>query len=70
MSNLPVQTPPEFVNPPPSTGTVDDQDEPEDEREDENEIPVGAPTDSTEAPEEFEDDEPHHPPYPDATAPD
>lgn len=57
MSNLPVNTPSEYQLPPSTTGTVDDLDEPEDEREDENEIPVRAPSDRTEAPEEFEEDE-------------
>ena len=55
MSTLPVNTPPEYRCPS-TTGTVDDLDEPEDEREDENEIPVRAPSDRTEAPEEFEED--------------
>ncbi len=55
--NLPVNTPSEWTPAVPSTGTVDDLDEPEDEREDENEIPVAAPTDDTEAPEEFEENE-------------
>ena len=55
--NLPVDTPLDWTPPLPTTGTVDDLDEPEDEREDENEIPVRAPSDTTEAPEEFEEDE-------------
>lgn len=43
---------------PRTTGTVDDDDEPEDERPDENEAPVRESSDKTEAPEEFElDDE-------------
>jgi hypothetical protein len=42
----------------PTTGTVDDDDDPNDEREDENEAPVGEANDRTEAPEEFvKDDE-------------
>jgi hypothetical protein len=41
----------------PSTGTVDDDDEPEDEREDENEAPMRESSDATEAPEEFEVDD-------------
>ena len=36
-----------------TTGTVDDQDAPDDERRGENEIPVGETSDATEAPEEF-----------------
>lgn len=43
---------------PRTTGTVDDDDEPEDERPDENEAPIRETSDKTEAPEEFElDDE-------------
>jgi hypothetical protein len=43
---------------PRTTGTVDDDDEPQDERSDENEAPVREISDKTEAPEEFElDDE-------------
>ena len=43
---------------PRSTGTVDDDDEPEDERPDENEAPIRETSEKTEAPEEFElDDE-------------
>ena len=41
----------------PTTGTVDDDDQPEDERADENEAPVRETKDSTEAPEEFEADD-------------
>ncbi len=37
-----------------TTGTVDDDDEPEDERPDENEAPIRETSDKTEAPEEFE----------------
>jgi hypothetical protein len=41
-----------------TTGTVDDDDEPEDEQPDENEAPIRETSDKTEAPEEFElDDE-------------
>ncbi len=62
---------PAFEEPPiqePTTGTVDDQDEPGDEREDENEVPVDAPREDTEAPEEFERiDEVREPPYPDGS---
>jgi hypothetical protein len=43
---------------PPTTGTVDDDDEPQDERPDENEAPIREISDKTEAPEEFKlDDE-------------
>jgi hypothetical protein len=43
---------------PRTTGTVDDDDEPQDERPDENEAPIRETSDKTEAPEEFElDDE-------------
>ena len=48
---------PEQSFPRPSTGTVDDDDEPEDERADENEAPDRATSDRTEAPEEFELDD-------------
>jgi hypothetical protein len=41
----------------PSTGTVDDDDEPEDERDDENEAPIRESSEATEAPEEFEVDD-------------
>jgi hypothetical protein len=42
----------------PATGTVDDDDDPNDESEDENEAPVGEANERTEAPEEFvKDDE-------------
>jgi hypothetical protein len=41
----------------PSTGTVDDDDEPEDERDGENEAPIRESVDTTEAPEEFEVDD-------------
>jgi hypothetical protein len=43
---------------PHSTGTVDDDDEPEDEQPEENEAPIRETSDETETPEEFElDDE-------------
>jgi hypothetical protein len=42
---------------PHTTGTVDDDDEPDDERPDENEAPIRETSDSTEAPEEFEVDD-------------
>jgi hypothetical protein len=41
----------------PSTGTVDDDDEPEDERDDENEAPMRESDETTETPEEFEVDD-------------
>ncbi len=41
----------------PSSGTIDDEDNPGDERDDENEAPVRETDDRTEAPEEFEIDE-------------
>jgi hypothetical protein len=41
----------------PSTGTIDDDDEPEDESDDENEAPIRESSDATEAPEEFEKDD-------------
>ncbi|HEX3915250.1 MAG TPA: hypothetical protein VHW71_17260 [Steroidobacteraceae bacterium] len=43
---------------PPSTGTADDDDEPEDEQADENEAPIRETSEATETPEELElDDE-------------
>jgi hypothetical protein len=36
-----------------TTGTVDDDDDPQDERPDENEAPIRETSDKTEAPEEF-----------------
>jgi hypothetical protein len=43
---------------PQTTGTVDDDDDPQDERPDENEAPIRETSEKTEAPEEFElDDE-------------
>ena len=41
----------------PSTGTVDDDDEPEDETDHENEAPIRETRDGTETPEEFEHDD-------------
>jgi hypothetical protein len=41
----------------PSTGTVDDDDDPADEQPGENEAEVGESRDDTEAPEEFERDD-------------
>jgi hypothetical protein len=46
-----------LTSPPHSTGTVDDDDEPEDESPDENEAPIRESSDKTEAPEEFEADD-------------
>jgi hypothetical protein len=48
----------------PTTGTVDDDDDPADERADENEAPIREASDATEAPEEFnvdDEDELGHP---------
>jgi hypothetical protein len=44
---------PEFTAPNPTTGTEDDDDEPEDEHPGENEAAERATNDATEAPEEF-----------------
>jgi hypothetical protein len=46
-----------FPVPRPTTGSVDDEDEPEDEHDDENEAPVRETSDITEAPEEFKRDD-------------
>jgi hypothetical protein len=49
---------------PQTTGTVDDDDEPEDERPDENEAPIREASDKTEAPDEFkldDEDDRRHP---------
>ena len=40
-----------------STGTIDDDDEPADESEQENEAPIRETSEETEAPEEFEVDD-------------
>ena len=45
------------TNAPATTGTVDDDDDPADERADENEAPIRESSDKTEAPEEFEVDD-------------
>ena len=45
--DMPVGDPPLFPEVPPSTGTVDDDDEPEDEHDDENEASVREPHDRT-----------------------
>jgi len=42
---------------PHTTGTVDDDDDPADESEDENEAPIRETSEATEAPEEFEVDD-------------
>jgi hypothetical protein len=47
----------ELTSPPHTTGTVDDDDEPEDESADENEAPIRESSDKTETPEEFEVDD-------------
>ena len=57
---LPVTVPSDFPIPPPTTGTVDDDDAPADEHESENEAMVRETNDSTEAPEEFERDDEDH----------
>jgi len=46
--------PSDFPIPPPTTGTVDDDDDPADERTDENEAPVREKNENTDAPEEFQ----------------
>ena len=48
---------PNFEVPPRTTGTIDDDDEPEDESAEENEVPIRETSDRTELPEEFELDE-------------
>jgi len=45
----------------PSTGTIDDDDEPEDEHPGENEASERETNDATEAPEEFETDDEDRP---------
>jgi hypothetical protein len=52
-----VELPPDDEEPRSETGTVDDQDDLDDEREDENEVPVRETDEHTEAPEEFEKDD-------------
>jgi hypothetical protein len=51
------ELPPDYLEPRSETGTVDDQDDLDDEREDENEAPVRETDERTEAPEEFEKDD-------------
>jgi hypothetical protein len=41
----------------PATGTVDDEDDRDDERADENEAPIRETNEKTETPEEFETDD-------------
>lgn len=53
----PASVPPEFAPLHPTTGTKDDDDEPEDEDPGENEASERATNDATEAPEEFEIDD-------------
>jgi hypothetical protein len=53
-----IEDPNLFEVPPRATGTIDDDDEPEDESAEENEAPIRETSDRTELPEEFElDDE-------------
>lgn len=54
---LPVNVPPQFAVPRSSTGTVDDDDEREDEHDGENEASERETRDDTEAPEEFNRDD-------------
>jgi hypothetical protein len=49
--------PSDFPIPPPTTGTVDDDDDPADERADENEAPVRERNENVEVTEEFETDD-------------
>jgi hypothetical protein len=51
-----VGDPPPYTEPPRSTGTVDDDDEPEDEHDGENEASVRELDDQAEAPEEIASD--------------
>lgn len=53
----PAADPPEFSLPRTTTGTVDDDDEPEDEHPGENEASERETRDATEAPEEFQFDD-------------
>jgi len=56
-TEIPVTVPEDFPTPRPSTGTVDDDDEPEDEHESDNEACEGKHRDDTELPEELEHDD-------------
>jgi hypothetical protein len=49
--------PTDFPLPPPTTGTIDDDDDPADERADENEAPVREKNEKAEATEEFQSDD-------------
>jgi hypothetical protein len=49
--------PSDFPIPPPATGTVDDDDDPADERADENEAPIRESNENTETTEEFQQDD-------------
>jgi len=49
--------PPQYPAPAPSTGIVDDQDEPEDEQDRENEAAVRDLSDHTQLPDEFQRDD-------------
>ena len=55
--DVPATVPSLFPEQGPTTGTVDDDDEPEDEHFGENEASVRETRDDTEAPEEFERDD-------------
>ncbi len=50
----PQTLPSDFPIPPPTTGTVDDDDDPADERADENEAPVREKNENTDTAEEFQ----------------
>ena len=52
-----MSVPAQYASPGSSTGTVDDQDEPEDEQDGENEASVRELSDQTEAPDEFRRDD-------------
>jgi hypothetical protein len=60
-ADLPVSERPEPPEPRHSTGTIDDDDEPEDEHDGENEAAERATSDDTEAPEEFQRDDEDRP---------
>ncbi len=55
---------------PPTTGTVDDDDDPADEHPGENEAPIRETSEATEAPEEFEVDDQDHLGHPEDDAAD
>ncbi len=56
-ANLPATAPSQFLEQRASTGTVDDDDEPEDEHAGKNEASVRETSDETEAQQEFERDD-------------